>query len=136
MTPPFRIAALGVVIIAACTSGVILPPEGAPVTGDWGGDHIRMTLTQTGGQIEYDCARGVVSGPLLADANGAFVVMGFHFRGHGGPVRIDEPVDSVSARYSGTIRDNVMKLDVGLPSDNLGPYTLAKGGAARVFRCL
>ena len=133
MTAP---AIVGILLLAACSSGTTFPPAGIPVTGDWGGDHIRLTLTDSGGQIEYDCARGVIGLPLRPDTNGGFVVPGFHYRGHGGPIRIDEPVDSSPASYSGTIRDNVMKIDVRLPSDSLGPYILTKGGEARVFRCL
>lgn len=136
MTRDCRRALAYLLVLTACSSNALLPPPGLPVTGAWGGDHLRLTLSDAGGELEYDCARGVMAEPLRPDANGAFDIRGFHFRGQGGPVRQHEPVDSVSARYTGTIRDNVMKLDVRLPSENLGPYTLAKGGEARVVRCL
>ncbi len=121
---------------AACSSGVIVPPDGSILTRSWGGTHIGITLTESGGVIEYDCARGTISGPVRVGSNGSFVASGFHFRGHGGPVRMDEIADSVTARYSGTVRNNVMTLLVRLPADSLGPYSLVQDASPQVYRCL
>ena len=95
-----------------------------------------MTLSDSGGRVEYDCARGVVSEPIRIDSRGVFDVAGFHFRGHGGPVRLNEPVDSVPARYTGSVRGEVMNLDVRLAAATLGTFRLVKGGEALIFRCL
>ncbi len=129
----FSFALLGT---AACSSGVVVPPEGSLLTRSWGGTHIGITFTESGGAIEYDCARGTINEPVRIGSNGSFVASGFHFRGHGGPVRINEISDSVTARYSGTVHNNVMSILVRLPADSLGPYSLVQDASPRVFRCL
>lgn len=127
---------ISLLALTACSSGVIGSPSGLPVTGAWGGDHIALSLSDSGGTIEYDCARGAITRPLVVAPNGSFSVDGFHFRGHGGPVRQDEPVDSLPVRYSGTIKGSAMSLTVVFPTGAPSVYALTKGAPPRVFRCL
>lgn len=112
------------------------PAPGVPVTGTWGGDHIRASLTNSGGEVEYDCARGSIAEPLIVNGDGRFDVRGFHFRGHGGPVRVDEKPDSAAARYTGRIRDDIMTLDVSVEGAALNSYSLLRGRDGSVFKCL
>lgn len=122
--------------VAACSSNNLLPPAGVPVVGAWGGEHIRIGLNETGGSVEYDCAHGGISEGVRPDKNGNFDVAGVFVREHGGPVRQDEVPDSVPARYIGSILGSHMTLQVKLETQTLGPYVLAKGADARVFKCL
>ena len=38
-------------------------------TGVWGGQHIHIEVGEKSARIEYDCANGVIDGPLTVDAN-------------------------------------------------------------------
>src|SRR6266404_4607647 len=44
--------------------------------GDWGGRHIRLSVTERGATIEYDCANGTIEEPLLLGRDGRFDVRG------------------------------------------------------------
>lgn len=123
-------------VLGVCWSCASLPAPGVPVVGTWGGDHIRASLSDSGGNLEYDCARGTITEPLIVNDDGRFDVRGFHFRGHGGPVRMDEKPDSAVARYTGRIRDDVMTLDVAVGGTALGSYSLLRGRDGSVFKCL
>ena len=93
-------------------------------------------VTADSGTITYDCAHGRLNTPILSDGSGHFDVAGVHVREHGGPVRIDEVPNAVPARYSGQINGDRMELRVLMASDTLGPFTLKRGGAPQLFRCL
>src|SRR5215213_4307861 len=41
-------------------------------TGVWGGEHIRIEVGTKSATIEYDCATGVIEGPLVVDSKGEF----------------------------------------------------------------
>ena len=47
-------------------------------TGVWGGPHVRLQVSDNGGEIEYDCAHGTIAQPLVLDAQGHFSVAGTH----------------------------------------------------------
>ena len=134
MISPSKVSAL--LALCVCWSCASVPAPGVPITGTWGGDHIRASLSKSGGELEYDCARGSITEPLTVNNDGRFDVRGFHFRGHGGPVRMDEKPDSAAARYTGRIRDDIMTLDVSVGGTALGSYSLLRGSDGSVFRCL
>jgi hypothetical protein len=130
-------AAAGIVGAAVgCSLSGPSPSDGAPVTGAWGATHAALTLTDTGGTIEYDCAGGALRSPIRPDAAGRFAIDGVHVRGHGGPVRIGEVPDSLPARYVGRVRGDHMTLRVLVGVDTLGPFELQRGAEPRLFRCL
>ena len=106
--------------------------------GDWGGEHVSLHVDASGGQIEYDCAHGTMSGPIRPNANGNFEVTGRHIFEHGGPVIAGEPPDEHPAIYRGTathrtITYTVTVVDTGL---EIGPFVLVLGERARLFKCL
>src|SRR5687767_11222722 len=39
-------------------------PKGSADEGVWGGLHVRLVVTSSGGEIEFDCAHGQLSEPL------------------------------------------------------------------------
>lgn len=106
--------------------------------GDWGGDHVRLTLTETGGTLEYDCAHGTIDQPFDVDSAGRFQLAGTHTREHGGPIRRDEKPDKHPARYAGAADGETMTLAVTLTDSNevLGTFTLTRGRMARIVKCL
>jgi len=106
--------------------------------GAWGGDHVGLLLTGTGGTLEYDCAHGTIDQPFVIDSAGRFQLAGTHTREHGGPIRRDEKPDKHPARYTGSVNGDRMTLTVTLTDTNeaLGTFTLTRGRMARVFKCV
>ena len=129
-----RLIAVGM-LGAACAAGLGVEP-GVPLTGAWGGRSISLSLTESGGTVEYDCAHGVISAPLSPDADGAVRAPGVHIREHGGPVRDGEPVDSVPALYLGSVRDGTLTLRVVVGADTLGPFVATRDATPQLFKCL
>lgn len=119
--------------LASCAS---VSPAGVPVTGQWGGQHIGLTLDSSGGRIEYDCATGTI-GPVVPAAGGAFVADGTHAPEHGGPVREGEVLPSYKARFTGSVVGDRMTLSGRMETGvELGPFTLRREAEAGILRCL
>ena len=108
----------------------------APV-GSWGGLHIRLELTESGAEIEYDCAHGTMDGPLVLGSDGRFNLTGTHFKEHSGPIRLNEPPNDHPARYTGRVEGQTMTLQVTLTDtqEDAGTFTLTHGVAGRVWKC-
>ena len=104
-------------------------------TGSWGGQHISMKVGPKSATIEYDCANGMIDGPLVVDADGHFNLRGTHHTERGGPVRADETSKGQPATYTGSIEGNKMTLTLKL--DDLEPetFTLEKGKEGEIFKC-
>ena len=121
-------------VVTSCATAI---PDRLP-TGNWGGEHISMVATDTGATIEYDCAAGKITGALALDARGDFTWAGIHSPGHGGPIRVGEPPDDRPARYTGNASSTALRMTLTVLDGSIPPQTfvLARGGAAKVFRCL
>lgn len=136
LLPVALAALLGAAVLGArdCPGAI---PERLP-DGSWGGQHIGLIVTDTGATIQYDCALGTISQPLLLAPDGAFTWHGVHYPGHGGPVRIDEPPNAHAAVYTGHATSDRLTLTLDVPDLGMPPqtFTLVRGGAAMVFRCL
>jgi len=122
---------------AACLAG---PPASKQrvSAGTWGGTGIALEVTEAGGTLEYDCAHGTISEPILLDGEGRFDVKGAHYREHGGPVRDGETANGQPVRYTGQVRDEEMTLTVRPEGRDevIGNYTLVRGRPGRVRKCL
>ena len=115
-------------------AAVPVPP--AVLTGDWGGTHVGLHLTPSGGTLEYDCAHGTI-GPIVVDGSGRFTAEGTHTAEHGGPVREGEVLPSSPVRYSGSIAGDRMILEGRLDNGvELGSFELRRGAEPRILRCL
>lgn len=134
--PLFRIAAAAFLLISGCAGPPSARIDSSPALGVWNGQHASLTLTDSGGTIEYDCGHGGIPLPLRVDAQGRFDVPGVHVREHGGPVREGEVLDSIAARYVGRVRGDEMSLRVFAGADTLGPFTLRRGAASQLIKCL
>lgn len=104
-------------------------------TGNWGGQHINMKVGAKSATIEYDCATGVIKGPLVVDGNGNFKLRGTHRMQHGGPVRADETPNDHPATYTGSIKGNTMTLNLKVGDSDEETFTLEKGKEGELFRC-
>ena len=121
-------------LAAACST---LPSASELVTGKWGGTHVGLDLGPNGGTLEYDCAAGTMSGPLLVGADGTFTAQGTHTPGVGGPEIAGQPRASHPVRYTGRISGSSMSLQGRVANGvTLGPFTLRKDAEPIIFRCL
>ena len=107
-------------------------------TGIWGGPHVSIAVEPRSAHIDYDCAHGTINGPFNLDNKGRFTWRGTYNREHGGPIRIGEESNGRPAIYSGWIKGDTMTLTVKLADTNevVETYTLKRGSAGRVFKCL
>lgn len=126
-------------LLLVAGSVACLEPNGPGlVTGDWGGDHLGLIATAAGADLEYDCATGRISEPIRSDRSGHFSVIGEHYPGHGGPIRVDEEQVKRPARYDGTVHGDIMTLTVTLTDSNdvIGSFRLVYRRSPFVFKCL
>lgn len=102
----------------------------------WGGSHVGITVTATGGLVEYDCAVGRIDEPIVV-RNGRFDVRGVHWPGQGGPIGVDTTRAPRPARYQGSIVGSRMTLAVILTDsgESLGPFTLVRGASPNLLKC-
>jgi hypothetical protein len=104
--------------------------------GIWGGEHVRLEVTDTGATIEYDCGSGTIDEPLVLDRSRRFAVGGHHVPGRGGPVRREEPPPA-AARYTGRVTGTTMTLTVTVEGnkDPYGTFTLSHGADVALMTC-
>jgi hypothetical protein len=103
--------------------------------GEWGGEHVRLTVQDAGARIEFDCAHGSLDGPLTLDGSGRFDVAG-SLVGEGGPVQKDEAANARPARYRGESDGQHMSLAVTLEGgESAGTFSLTRGGRAKLVKC-
>jgi hypothetical protein len=129
---------VGAVMVMACAQA------GSPqVLGQWGGDHVRLTLDASGGRIEYDCGAGTIDSVVQLDAGSRFSVKGKHeeftaARGAGsGPTDADASPVMQSANYSGKVDGDHMALSVLIGSEKTPrSFTLVRGKSVKLIRCL
>jgi hypothetical protein len=131
-------ARFGGLLLLGMLTGCLEANAPALVVGDWGGQHLGLIANASGASLEYDCAAGKIAEPIRPDGAGRFSVLGEHYPGHGGPIRIDEEQVKRPARYDGLVRGDVMTLSVTLTDSNevLGTFTLVYGRSPFVFKCL
>lgn len=103
--------------------------------GVWGGEHIRIEVGTKSATIEYDCAHGVIQGPLVVDSHGRFNLRGTHSLERGGPIRADEPERSQPATYTGSITGDRMTLTLKLANAEDETFTLERGKEGELFKC-
>ena len=104
-------------------------------TGVWGGDHIHMKVGAKSATIEYDCANGVIEGPLVVNSNGEFNLHGTHTMERGGPIRPNVQPNARPATYTGSIKGNTMTLTVKLEGSDDETFTLEQGKPGELVKC-
>jgi hypothetical protein len=125
-------ATVSTAFIAACDDLTITSLEFTT----WGGTHIGLVITVSGGTVEYDCAEGEILEPIRI-TNGRFNVLGVHYMGVGGPIGVDR-VHPRPARYEGTVDGDKMTMTVTLTDtrEQVGRFDLVRGENPRVLKCL
>lgn len=103
--------------------------------GLWGGPHVFIDVGSQSAKVEYDCAHGVIDGPLVVDSEGKFEWRGTFTPERGGPVRAGGE-RSQPATYSGEIKDDKMTLSMKLTdAEDAETFTLEKGKPGRIVKC-
>lgn len=120
-----------VTLAAACST-----PTAADLAGQWGADHVNLTLADTGGTVEFDCAYGSIAPAWTFTPEGRFTASG-HYATQGGPQAIQGPPPH-PARYEGRLRGSTLTLTITLMDTNtkLGPFALERGRTAILVKCV
>lgn len=119
--------------------GVCLAMTGAtaaatPLTGEWGGDRTRLTLTADGAVLRQDCAEASF-GPVAPDAGGRFSAAGRFAAAGPGPQAGDAPASGVPARFDGHVAGDTLHLTI-LPQGGAPQrLTLIAGRQVKLIRC-
>ena len=112
--------------------------EGAPsvATGTWGGDHIRLEVTDRGAQADFDCAHGSIDEPVTLDGDGRFDAKGSYAPEGPGPQREDGQGRPV--RYAGRVQGSTMTVTISIveSGETVGPFTLTRGKTPKITKCL
>ena len=124
---------LGIFLLAGCAN---LPSSSLPLSGQWGGTHVRLVLERSGGRLEYDCAGGTI-GPIVPRPDGSFEVEGTHTPAAGGPEIEGQIRPTYRTRFNGNLRGDRMNLAGRVENGALlGPFELRRGAEPNIFRCL
>jgi hypothetical protein len=122
-------------LIALCCPVVSAREKAHPVSkSTWGGDHVIMEVAENGAQLEFDCAAGQITGPLMVDANGNFDVHGTFAAEHPGPTTREDD-SRAAAHYSGHIEGDTMTLKIVRDKEEIGPFTLTRGRQSILRKC-
>jgi hypothetical protein len=130
-------AIVAIVLSSLACAGIVSSSDPKKVPeGDWGGQHVRLSVTAVGAAIEFDCAHVSLDEPLLLDEQGRFQVKGRYTRERGGPVRKGEEDDTRPASYSGSSDGRTLTLSFTPEgADPVGPFELERGRPPRLFKC-
>ena len=105
--------------------------------GGWGGEHVSIAFEGGLANVGFDCASGTIDVPVSPAKDGRFEARGTYRAGTPGPVRVGQIFRSQPATYSGQVTKDVMKLNVTLEDGTtVGPFTLSRGAAPQITRCL
>ena len=105
-------------------------------SGAWGGPHVLLEVTETGGRVEFDCAHGTLKEPLMLK-DGRFEVDGTFVRERGGPIREGQDEKGIPVRYRGEFDGHYLSLTFSLAGDGTDAetFTLKQGERARLVKC-
>ena len=111
-------------------------PSSSPLTGDWGGNQIRLSLTDQGGKLELGCAAASIDTPLKPDSAGNFSAAGHYEAFATGPTAADRPPKLVPVTFTGQITENTMHLSLSNNNKSIAEnYVLQRGRRVKLIRC-
>lgn len=126
-----------VLLTATCGSGPIAPGQQRLPTGQWGGQHVGMEVSDSGAQLEFDCAHGGIDEAIVLSKDGRFDVKGTYAQERPGPRREDDNA-ARPVRYVGEVEGKTMRLTIRAgdgSTDAIGSYTLEHGKAGVIRKC-
>jgi hypothetical protein len=112
------------------------PVDSVVKAGQWGGQHLAMSVTQSGTDLEFDCGKATITGAIETDRDGAFTATGTFLQERPGPTTPDGPPRR-PMRLSGTVTGDDMQVRIVLTDrdEDLGSFTLTYGATARIVKC-
>ncbi len=118
-------------LFAACGN-----PTGPDAIGQWGGPDANLSLTRSGGTVEYGCGTGTIDSSWTLSTAGEWNATGQHFTG-GGPVPIGGHPPH-PAQYAGTVDGSRLTFTVTLTDLHqvLGPFVLERGRTVSLNLCV
>ena len=108
----------------------------APLTGNWAGDRVALSITSRGARITADCADGSIDGPLQPDRHGRFRANGNFASHRPGPQLADETVPAAATRFDGAVAGNTLALTITEPGGVSRKVTLVRNAHLKPVRCL
>jgi hypothetical protein len=126
----------GMAIMTISATGAAARPK--MLSGSWGGDRMNLAMSAKGGQINMDCASGVIKGKVVPDAKGRFTARGTFDQERGGPTRAEDfAAKGKPAIFRGQIVGDTLKLAI-LANGATEPqnYVLRQGHSEKLVRCL
>jgi hypothetical protein len=130
-------AMIAAAVLSGCAMAASSVAPDSPVkAGQWGGQHISITVASASTEIEFDCGRATAPGTIDTDADGRFATNGTFLQERPGPTKPEGPPQR-PMRLSGTVKGNDMQVSIVLTdsSEDLGSFTLTFGTAARLVKC-
>jgi hypothetical protein len=106
--------------------------------GVWGGEHIRMDVTDSGADIEFDCARGTISQRLVLDAQGHFKLQGTYKAETPAPAADDggSTGSGVTTTYTGVLNGSSLRLEVSIEGQDVTrTFDLVQGDQGHLTKC-
>lgn len=106
--------------------------------GVWGGEHIRMDVSDSGADIEFDCARGTISQRLVLDAQGRFKLQGTYKAETPAPAAADggSSGSGVTATYTGVLSGSSLRIEVFIEGqDTPRTFDLVQGDQGHLAKC-
>jgi hypothetical protein len=129
-----RLFVLFALVAAGCGES---RPESALATGEYGGEHVALSVGASSARLEFDCAHGQMPAPIHLDSEGRFSVEGTFTQERGGPATT-LPEDVRPVRYTGVSRGSEVTFTIRLIREDgsLGSFSVRRGSPASLFRCL
>ena len=118
-------------IIGAQTIGM----QTIVANGTWGGTGLRVEVSSTGADVEFDCAHGRIEGTIHLGKTGSFDVKGTFAPEHGGPILRDEDAAAYAARYKGRVAGDTMTVTVLQGTTKIGPFRIKRGARPILRKC-
>ena len=116
-------------------SGPAVPTKAVP-NGEWGGEHIRMEVNDSGADIEFDCAKGSISQRLEVDGKGRFEVQGIYMAQTPAAVGSGSTASGVKATYSGNLSGSSLRLEVFIEGREMArTFDLVQGDQGHLAKC-
>jgi hypothetical protein len=104
-------------------------------TGVWGGPHLRMEVTASGADLEFDCGEAAISEPITLDASNHFRVSGNVKAGDFGPTRDDVKAEA-NAVFTGSVEGDTLKMEIAQTGQETPQkYVLTRGREPKLFKC-
>ena len=113
-------------------------PAQAVPNGVWGGEHIRIDVSDSGADIEFDCARGSISQRLALDAQGRFKLQGTYKAETPAPAAADggSTGSGVTATYTGVFNGSSLRLEVSIEGQDMPrTFDLLQGDQGHLAKC-